>query len=83
MIMTAMRIDRENLGSGANQQNILIADVAEQGFSGEVIERDALCEIRPCRRGLLVSHVHSLRRRSSVRSAAFYIRLPASRAWLD
>jgi len=31
-----MRIDRENLGSGANQQNILIADVAEQGLSGEV-----------------------------------------------
>jgi hypothetical protein len=67
VIMTAMRIDRENLGSGANQQNILIADVAEQGLCGEVTERDALCEIRPCRRDLLVSHVHSLRRRSSRR----------------
>jgi hypothetical protein len=77
-----MRIDRENLGSGANQQNILIADVAEQGLTGEVTERDALGEIRPCRRGLLVSHVHSLRRRSNRRRAAFYVRLPASRAWL-
>jgi hypothetical protein len=49
-----------------NQQDILIADVAEQGLSGELTERDTLCEIRPCRRGLLVSHVHSLRRRSSL-----------------
>ena len=36
VIMTAMRIDGENLGPGAHQQNILIADMAEQGLAGEV-----------------------------------------------
>jgi hypothetical protein len=44
-IMTAMRIDGENLGAGAHQQNVLIADVAEQAFAGEAIYCNALSEI--------------------------------------
>jgi hypothetical protein len=34
--MAAMRIDGENLRSGAHQQDIPIADVAEQGLAGKV-----------------------------------------------
>jgi hypothetical protein len=44
--MTAPRIDREYLRAGAHQQNFPIADVAEQGFAGEVLSGDALREIR-------------------------------------
>jgi hypothetical protein len=83
VIMAAMRIDRENLRSGANQQNILIADVAEQGLSGEVTECDALCEIRSCRRGLFVSHVPLPPSSLQPSMSALYIKLPTSRAWLD
>src|SRR3977135_2303794 len=70
--MAAMRVDGENLRSGAHQKDILVADVAEQGLAGEVTWCNALCEIRPSGRGLLFGHVHSLRRTSD-RRAALYI----------
>ena len=59
VIMSAMCIDRENLGSGAHQQDILIADVAEQGFGGEVRQDDTLGKIWPGGRSLLFSHIVS------------------------
>jgi hypothetical protein len=34
--MAAMRVDGENLRSGTYQQDILIADMAEQGLAGEI-----------------------------------------------
>ncbi len=36
MIVTAMRVDGKNLGTGAYQQDILIADMPEQGLAGKV-----------------------------------------------
>ena len=36
VIMAAMRVDGENLRPGAHQQDILVADMAEQGLAGEV-----------------------------------------------
>ena len=35
VIMAAMRVDGENLRAGAHQQDILIADMPEQGLAGE------------------------------------------------
>ena len=37
VIMAAMRVDGENLKPGTYQQNILIADVTEQGLAAELI----------------------------------------------
>jgi hypothetical protein len=37
VIMTAMRVDGKNLRPGTYQQNILIADVTEQGLAAELI----------------------------------------------
>jgi hypothetical protein len=59
VIMSAMRIDRENLGSGSHQQDILITNVAEQSLGGEVGQRDTLCKIWPGGRSLLFSHIIS------------------------
>src|SRR6185312_7090735 len=42
MIVAAMRIDGENLRPGAHQQNLLIADVTDQGFAAELAWCDAL-----------------------------------------
>src|SRR5215210_3643716 len=56
VIMAAMRIDRKNLGTGAHQQDILIADVPDQGLGREVAQFNAKCEIRPSGHGLLFSH---------------------------
>ena len=36
VIMTAMRVDRENLLVGAHQHNILVADMSEQRLAGEL-----------------------------------------------
>src|ERR1700687_1768025 len=36
VIMAAMRVDGENLRSGADQQDVLVADMAEQGLAGKV-----------------------------------------------
>jgi hypothetical protein len=55
-----MRVDGENRWPRTYQQNILIADVAEQGLAAEVIQCNALREVRSGRRGLLFSHVPSI-----------------------
>ena len=60
VIMAAMRVDGENLRPGAHQQDLLVADMAEQGLAAEFAWCDALREIRPGRRGLLFSHGYSL-----------------------
>jgi hypothetical protein len=49
--------------------------MAEQGLAAEVTGRNALCEIRPSGRGLLVSHGHSLLGCASDRAEP-YIRSP-------
>ena len=36
VIMAAMRVDGEDLKPGTHQQNILIADMTEQGLAAEV-----------------------------------------------
>jgi hypothetical protein len=36
MIVTAIRVDGKNLGTGAYQKDILIADMPEQGLAGKV-----------------------------------------------
>jgi hypothetical protein len=56
MVVTAMGVDGENLGSRAHQQNILVTDVPEQGPAGERAWRDALGEIGAGGCGLLISH---------------------------
>jgi hypothetical protein len=53
VVVTAMRVDGENLRSGTHQQNILIADMSEQCLAGEF---NALGEIRPGGWGLRFSH---------------------------
>jgi hypothetical protein len=61
--MAAMGVDREDLGSGAHQQDLLITDMSEQGLAGEVAGRDALGKIRSGGWGLFVCHIESFRRR--------------------
>jgi hypothetical protein len=45
VIMAAMRIDRKHLGSDSHQQDVLVADMPQQGLAGEITRRDALGEI--------------------------------------
>src|SRR5215212_6672636 len=56
VIMAAMRIDRKNLATRAHQQDLLIADVPDQGLGREVAQFNTKCEIRPSGHGLLFSH---------------------------
>ena len=55
VVMAAMRVDGENLRTGPHQNDILIADVPQQGVGGELAQCDALDEIRASGR-LLFSH---------------------------
>ena len=59
VVMAAMRVDGENFDAGAHQQDLLVADMAEQGLAGKVTRCDTQGEIRPGRQGLLFSHVRS------------------------
>jgi hypothetical protein len=58
--MAAMRVDGEDIRSRAQQQNIFLADMAEQGLSGELGQLDAQRQIRSGRRGLLITMLYSL-----------------------
>src|SRR3954462_12424399 len=57
VVMTAIRVDGENLRPRTHQQHILIADMPEQGFAGEIIGQYTFGQVRPGRRSLLFSHV--------------------------
>ena len=62
VIMAAMRIDRENLRAGSRQQDVLLADMAEQHVVLEVIGRNAEREIGSGGRALVFGHVGVLLR---------------------
>jgi hypothetical protein len=55
--MAAMRLDSKNLRPGAHQQNILLADVPEQGLATKITQCYALREIWPTGPGFFFSHV--------------------------
>ena len=57
MIMAAMRVDSEDIRTRADQQNVFVADVAEQGLAGEFGQLDAQRQIRTGGRSLFISHV--------------------------
>src|SRR6185437_6327661 len=57
VIVAAMRVNRKNPGAGACQQNFFVADMAEQRRSSKLSRGDALRQVRPCGRGLLIRHV--------------------------
>ena len=57
MIMAAMRVDGEDVRPRAHQQNVFLADMAEQGLAGEFGQLDAQRQIRSGRWGLFISHV--------------------------
>src|SRR5437868_7223037 len=73
VIVAAMRVDGENLGPRAHQQDVLVADVTEHGLAAE-IACHALCEIGSGG-GLRFSHGVSLQRNREA-SAALYITPP-------
>jgi hypothetical protein len=52
----AMGADGENLGSGLNQKDGIIADMADQPAIDEVSARDALCQIGAVLSGCFVGH---------------------------
>jgi hypothetical protein len=54
--MAALGIDGEDPGVGADQQNVLIPDMAKQGLGLEICRRDALGKIRPGRLCFFFSH---------------------------
>ena len=56
MIMAAMGADGEYFAAAAHQQNLLIADVAQQLVVDEIADGDALGQIRAARRRLLLCH---------------------------
>ena len=57
MIMAAMCADGEYVAAAAHQQNLLVADVAQQLVVLEIAEADALGQIRAARRRrLLLGH---------------------------
>jgi hypothetical protein len=55
--MAAMRVDGEDIQLRAHQQNVFLADMAEQGLAGEFGQLDAQRQIRSGRWGLFISHV--------------------------
>ena len=57
MIMAAMRVDGEDVRPRAHQQNVFLADMAEQGLAGEFGQLDAQRQIRSGRCSLFISHV--------------------------
>ena len=46
MIVAAMRVDGEDIRPRAHQQNVFVANMAEQGLSGEFGRPDAQRQIR-------------------------------------
>ena len=56
MIMAAMRVDGEDFRTRAYQQDVVIADMAEQGLAGELGQFDAQRQIRTGGRGFVISH---------------------------
>ena len=56
VIVAAMGVDGEYLGTGADEHNTFIAYVPQQGLAGEVVQGNALREVRPSGLGLLFSH---------------------------
>jgi hypothetical protein len=55
--MAAMRVDCKDLASRTHQQDILVADMPQQGLTGEVGSQHTFCKIRPRRGRLFVGHV--------------------------
>jgi len=51
MIVMQWASDGKHFAPETYQQDILIADMPEQGFAGKVAQWNALCEIRPGRWG--------------------------------
>src|ERR1700760_2321017 len=62
VIMAAMRVDGKNLGAGAREQYLVVADMAEQHVVLEIVRADTLRQIRTCGRTLLFGHVDVLPR---------------------
>jgi hypothetical protein len=56
MVMTAMGADGEYVAAAAHQQNLLVADMAQQLVVLEIAGGDTLGQIRAARRCLLLSH---------------------------
>ena len=56
MVVAAMRADGEYFVATAHQQNLLVADLAQQLTVDEIAEADTLAQIRAARRCLLLGH---------------------------
>ena len=64
--MAAVGIDRENFGTFADQQNLLVTDMADQLSIPEIARIDALRQVWSNRLSLLLGHrltLHGSRRR--------------------
>jgi hypothetical protein len=57
VVVAAVRIDRENLGTFADQQNLPVSDMADQLAILENAGIDTLRQVRSTRRSLLLSHL--------------------------
>ena len=57
VIVAAVRIDSENLGPFAHQQNLPVADMADQLAILEGAGIDTLCQVGSARFSLLLSHL--------------------------
>ena len=56
VVMAAMGIEGEDVRSRSNQDDLLLADMAQQGGAGEFRQGDALGEVGSGRSRLLIGH---------------------------